>query len=364
MNILLEPARLGDLTLKNRIVMAPMTRARAESARVPNDLMAEYYAQRATAGLILTEATVVSPQGIGYADTPGVWSAEQVEGWKKTTAAVHAKGGLIFLQLWHVGRISDPMFLNGELPVAPSAIAAKGNVSLVRPEKAFVVPRALERSEIPGIVEAFRVGAQNAKRAGFDGVEIHGANGYLPDQFLQSSTNKRTDDYGGPVENRAKFLLEAVDAAVSVWGPSRVGVHLAPRCDAHDMGDANPQETFGYVARELGRRKIAFIFLRESQGDGYLTPFLKEQFGGTVIANQGLTPKRAESLLQEKKADLAAFGMLYISNPDFVERVRLGGPFNKTDTSTMYAKGATGYSDYPFLTEAASTCAGGEAGLS
>lgn len=349
MNNLLEPARLGPFTLKNRIVMAPMTRARAEAARIPNDLMAEYYAQRATAGLILTEATVVSPQGIGYADTPGIWSQEQVEGWKKTTAAVHRKGGLIFLQLWHVGRISDPMFLNGELPVAPSAIAPKGEVSLVLPKKAFVVPRALERSEIPGIIEAFRVGAQNAKLAGFDGVEIHGANGYLPDQFLQSSTNKRTDDYGGPIENRAKFLLQAVDAAVSVWGPDRVGVHLAPRADAHDMGDENLKETFGYVARELGKRKIAFIFLRESQGEGYLTPYLKAQFGGTVIANQGLTPKLAETLVQEKKADLTAFGMLYISNPDLVERIRAGGPFNETKASTIYAQGATGYTDYPFL---------------
>lgn len=353
MNTLLEPARLGDLTLKNRIVMAPLTRARAGAARVPNDLMAQYYGQRADAGLILTEATVVSPQGIGYADTPGIWSQEQVEGWKKTTAAVHRKGGLIFLQLWHVGRISDPMFLNGELPVAPSAIAAKGNVSLVRPEKAFVVPRALERPEIPGIIEAYRAGARNAKLAGFDGVEIHGANGYLPDQFLQSSTNKRTDDYGGPVKNRAKFLLEAVDAAVAVWGADRVGVHLSPRADAHDMGDEDLKGTFGYVARELGKRELAFIFLRESQGEGYLTPYLKAQFGGTVVANQGLTPELAETLVQEKKADLVSFGMLYISNPDLVERVRAGGPFNKTDPSTIYAKGATGYSDYPFLSGAA-----------
>ncbi len=352
MNTLLESARLGDLTLRNRIVMAPMTRARAGASRVPNDLMAEYYGQRAGAGLILTEATVVSPQGIGYADTPGIWSAEQVEGWKKTTAAVHRKGGLIFMQLWHVGRISDPMFLNGALPVAPSAIAAKGEVSLVRPKKAFVVPRALERSEIPGIIEAFRTGAQNAKLAGFDGVEIHGANGYLPDQFLQSSTNKRADDYGGPVENRAKFLLQAVDAAVSVWGPSRVGVHLSPRADAHDMGDENLKETFGYAARELGKRKIAFIFLREAQGEGYLTPYLKSQFGGTVIANQGLTPTLAETLLREKKADLVSFGMLYIPNPDLVERIRAGGPFNEPKVAAIYAGGSEGYSDYPVLSSA------------
>ena len=349
MNLLLEPARLGDLPLKNRVVMAPLTRARALPSRIPNDLMALYYSQRANAGLILTEATVVSPQGIGYADTPGIWSPEQVEGWKKTTAAVHAKGGLIFLQLWHVGRVSHPMFLNGELPVAPSAIAPRGFVSLVRPKTRFVVPRALERAEIPGIVESFRKGAENAKLAGFDGVEVHGANGYLLDQFLQSSTNRRTDDYGGPVENRARLLLEATDAAVSVWGPDRVGVHLAPRADAHDMGDEDLKGTFGYVAGELGKRKLAFLFLRDGQGEGYLTPYLKERFGGTVIANQGLTPELAEALVREKKADLVSFGTLYISNPDLVERIRAGGPFSQPDTATMYAGGAAGYSDYPAL---------------
>jgi 2,4-dienoyl-CoA reductase-like NADH-dependent reductase (Old Yellow Enzyme family) len=353
MNSLLSPVRLGDLTLKNRVVMAPMTRARALASRIPNDTMALYYAQRASAGLILTEATVVSAQGIGYAETPGIWSDAQVEGWKKTTAAVHAKGGVIFLQLWHVGRISDPMFLNGELPVAPSAIAAKGHVSLVRPQKNFVTPRALERSEIAGIVEDFRKGAQNAKRAGFDGVEIHGANGYLVDQFLQSSTNHRTDDYGGSVENRARFLLEVTDAAISVWGPDRVGVHLAPRADAHDMGDADLKGTFGHAVRELGKRKIAFIFLRDGQGDGYLTPYLKEQFGGTVIANQGLTPELAATLVSEKKADLVAFGMLYIPNPDLVERIRLGGPYNTPDKATIYGGGAAGYSDYPTLASTA-----------
>ncbi len=349
MNTLFSSARLGDLTLKNRIVMAPMTRARALASRIPNDLMAQYYAQRADAGLILTEATVVSPQGIGYADTPGIWSDAQVEGWKKTTAAVHAKGGVIFLQLWHVGRVSDPMFLGGALPVAPSAIAPKGHVSLVRPQKPFVTPRALERSEIAGIVEDFRKAAANAKLAGFDGVEIHGANGYLVDQFLQSKTNRRTDDYGGSVENRARFLLEVADAAVSVWGPDRVGMHLAPRADAHDMGDDDLKGTFGYVARELGRRKLAFLFLRDGQGDGYLTPHLKEQFGGTVIANQGLTPELAEKILTEKKADLAAFGMLYIPNPDLVARIRAGGPYNEPDKATIYAGGAAGYTDYPTL---------------
>src|SRR5580698_7600592 len=239
MTKLFEPIRLGDLELPNRIIMAPLTRSRAGSSRIANPLMAEYYSQRASAGLILTEATVVSPMGIGYADTPGVWSDEQVEGWKLTTRAVHAAGGKIFLQLWHVGRISDPVFLNGQKPVAPSAVAAKGNVSLLRPERPFSVPRPLDTHEIAEIIAAFRKGAENAQRAGFDGVELHGANGYLLDQFLQDSTNLLTDEYGGSLENRARVLLEATDAAISVWGAQRVGVHLAPRADAHGMGDSN-----------------------------------------------------------------------------------------------------------------------------
>src|SRR5271170_4098173 len=236
---LFEPLKVGDLHVPNRIFMAPLTRSRAGLERLPNHLMAQYYAQRASAGLIVSEATVVSPLGIGYADTPGIWSLEQVEGWRLTTRAVHAAGGRIFLQLWHVGRVSDPSFLDGALPVAPSAVAAKGNVSLVRPETPFVTPRALARREIPDIVEEFRKGAQNAQLAGFDGVELHGANGYLLDQFLQDGCNLRTDEYGGPIENRARLMLEAVDAAISVWGPGRVGVLLARRGDAHSMGDSD-----------------------------------------------------------------------------------------------------------------------------
>ncbi|HEX8404470.1 MAG TPA: alkene reductase, partial [Duganella sp.] len=249
---LFDPITIGDLTLKNRIIMAPLTRARAiGGARVPNALMAKYYEQRATAGLILSEATSVSPQGVGYADTPGLWSDEQVEGWKEVTAAVHGAGGLIFAQLWHVGRISDPELLDGEAPVAPSAIAAAGHVSLLRPMRAYPVPRALETAELAGIVAAYQSAAENAKKAGFDGVEVHGANGYLLDQFLQDKTNQRTDNYGGPVENRARLLLEVTDACIAVWGADRVGMHLAPRRDSHDMGDSDPAATFGYVAREL-----------------------------------------------------------------------------------------------------------------
>ncbi|MGE8682404.1 MAG: alkene reductase, partial [Achromobacter marplatensis] len=278
MSSLFEPLRAGDLTLRNRIVMAPLTRQRANEGRVPSDLMVEYYSQRADAGMILTEATSVTPQGVGYADTPGLWSTEQVKGWRKVTSAVHAKDGLIVAQLWHVGRISDPVFLNGELPVAPSAIAAGGHVSLVRPKRPYVTPRALETAEIPGVVEAYRHGAKMAQESGFDGVEVHAANGYLLDQFLQDSTNLRTDQYGGSLENRARLLLEVVDACIEVWGAGRVGVHLSPRGDSHTMGDSDPAATFTYVATELGKRGIAFICAREHEGEDSLGPKLKAAF--------------------------------------------------------------------------------------
>lgn len=347
---LFDPLTLGELQLPNRIIMAPLTRARSGPTRVPNALMAEYYRQRAGAGLILTEATVVSPQGVGYADTPGIWSQEQVEGWKHVTRAVHADGGRIFLQLWHVGRISHPVFLNGELPVAPSALAPKGHVSLLRPETAYVVPRALRRDELPGIVEAFKSGAQNAQAAGFDGVELHGANGYLLDQFLQDSSNKRDDDYGGSIESRARLLLEATDAAISVWGAGRVGMHLAPRGDAHDIGDANPAATFGYVARELGKRRIAFICAREYVGPDSLGPQLKAAFGGAYIANEKFTRETAQQALSDGWADAVAFGKLIISNPDLPQRFKLGAPFNEPQPMpTFYGGGAQGYTDYPAL---------------
>ncbi|MEY4640499.1 MAG: hypothetical protein RLZZ227_493 [Pseudomonadota bacterium] len=349
MPTLFDPLQVGDVLIANRIVMAPLTRARAGASRIPNDLMAEYYRQRASTGLIITEATVVSAQGIGYADTPGIWSQQQIEGWKKVTQAVHAEGGKIFLQLWHVGRISHPLFLNGELPVAPSALAPEGRVSLVRPETPYVVPRALRREELPGIVEAFRTGAQNAQLAGFDGVELHGANGYLLDQFLQDGSNKRTDDYGGSVENRARLLLEATDAAISVWGAGRVGVHLAPRGDAHSMGDSSPAATFGYVARELGKRRIAFICAREHLGPDSLGPQLKKEFGGVYIANEQFTFDSAQQALAEGRADAVAFGRLIIANPDLVKRFRLAAPLNELRPDTLYANGAEGYSDYAVL---------------
>ncbi|MEO9335769.1 alkene reductase [Ectopseudomonas guguanensis] len=349
MPTLFDPIQIGDLQLNNRIIMAPLTRCRADEGRVPNALMAEYYVQRASAGLIISEATAVTPMGVGYPNTPGIWSDEQVRGWHNVTQAVHANGGKIVLQLWHVGRISDPIYLNGELPVAPSAIQPAGHVSLVRPIKEFVTPRALETEEIADIVEAYRQGAENAKAAGFDGVEIHGANGYLLDQFLQSSTNQRTDRYGGSVENRARLLLEVTDAAISVWGAGRVGVHLAPRADAHDMGDANRAETFGYVARELGKRGIAFICAREKEGNDSLTPQLKKEFGGVFIANERFTKEQANAWLAEGKADAVAFGIPFIANPDLPERLQQDAALNEPHPETFYGSGPVGYIDYPRL---------------
>jgi N-ethylmaleimide reductase len=350
MTTLFDPIKVGSLELPNRIIMAPLTRSRAAGAgRVPNALMAEYYVQRASAGLILSEATSVTPMGVGYADTPGIWSDEQVEGWKQVTEAVHAAGGRIFLQLWHVGRVSDPIFLNGELPVAPSAIQPQGHVSLVRPTKPYVTPRALALGEIPGIVAAFRKGAENAKKAGFDGVEIHGANGYLLDQFLQDSTNQRTDAYGGPIENRARLMLEVTDACIDVWGAGRVGMHLAPRRDAHDMGDSAPLDTFGHVARELGKRGIAFICAREAIGADRLGPQLKRIFGGVYIANEKMTKESAEQLLTSGDADAFAFGQWFIANPDLPERLKRNAPLNAPRPDKFYGTSAEGYTDYPAL---------------
>ncbi|MFC4166271.1 alkene reductase [Teichococcus aestuarii] len=349
MPTLFDPIRLGAIEAPNRIIMAPLTRSRATPDRVPTPMMRDYYVQRASAGLILSEATSVTPMGVGYANTPGIWSEAQVEGWKMITDAVHAAGGRIMLQLWHVGRISDPIFLDGALPVAPSAIQPAGHVSLVRPQRPYVTPRALETDEIPGIVAAYRRGAENAQRAGFDGVEIHGANGYLLDQFLQDSTNRRTDEYGGPVENRARLMLEVTDAAIGVWGADRVGMHLAPRADSHDMGDSDRLATFGYVARELGRRKIAFLFAREHEAPDRIGPQLRAAFGGPFIANERFSPEQAAADLAEGRADAISFGLKFIANPDLPERLRLGAPLNEVNRDTLYAGGAEGYVDYPAL---------------
>jgi 2,4-dienoyl-CoA reductase-like NADH-dependent reductase (Old Yellow Enzyme family) len=368
---LFDPLQCGDIPLPNRILMAPLTRQRATpDTRVPTDLQVEYYRQRADAGLIFSEATSVTPMGVGYAATPGIWSDEQVEGWKKVTKAVHAAGGRIVLQLWHVGRISDPVFLNGAVPEAPSAVRPAGFVSLVRPQREFVTPRALELPEITAILAAYRKGAENAKTAGFDGVHIHGANGYLLDQFLQDSTNHRTDAYGGTLQKRARLMLEVADACAEVWGSGRVGMHLAPRMDSHDMGDSDRLGTFTYVARELGRRGLGWIAAREQVIDAdsrpvdsegrpkevrnpeSIGPKLKEAFGGVYIANEGFTYEGAQKALVDGWADAVAFGKLFIANPDLVTRFRTGASLNSWNTETFYFGGEKGYIDYPMLAPA------------
>jgi 2,4-dienoyl-CoA reductase-like NADH-dependent reductase (Old Yellow Enzyme family) len=346
---LLDPIQIGDISLPNRVIMAPLTRLRGTPDHIPTQLMVDYYTQRASAGLIISEGTPVLPQGVGYANVPGIWLPQQVEAWKLVTSSVHNAGGRIFAQLWHVGRISDPRFLEGQLPVAPSSIQPAGHVSLVRPMAEYVTPRALETSEIPGIVEGFRKGAENAKLAAFDGVEIHGANGYLIDQFLQDGSNHRTDEYGGSIENRARLMLEVADAAISVWGAKRVGMHLAPRGDSQDMHDSNPAATFGYVARELGKRGLAFLLAREYFGPDRLGPQLKKQFGGVYIVNERYTRAQAEQVIQDGEADAVAFGQLFIANPDLPARFAKNASLTAPDPSTFFSPGPHGYTDYPTL---------------
>ena len=346
-----SPIQFGELKLKNRVVMAPLTRSRATADRVPTELMAEYYAQRASAGLIIAEATVISEEANGYEKTPGLFTDAQVEGWKKVTDAVHAKDGLIVSQLWHVGRVSHPDLLNGETPVSASAVQQTGHVSLLRPKRPYVLPRALEISEIHTIIEQFKQAAIRAKEAGFDGVELHAANGYLIDQFLQTKTNLREDEYGGSVENRARFLLEVVDALIEVWGAGRVGVHLAPRGDEHDMGDHDPRETFGYAMEQLGQRQIAFFFTREYLAEDSMSEYLKERSNGVAyIANMKLDRSSALDLLSSEKADAVSFGKAYIANPDLFERLVIDAEMNELKLENMLGTDvAEGYIDYPFL---------------
>ena len=346
-----QPLQIGDVTLSNRVVMAPLTRMRAFEGRAPGDLQVEHYRQRASAGLIVTEATSVTPMGVGYPNTPGIWSAEQIAGWKRVTQAVHEAGGKIAMQLWHVGRISDPELLDGKQPVAPSAIAAEGDVNVLRPKRPYPVPRALETAEIAGIVQDFVQAARNAKEAGFDMIEVHAANGYLFDQFLHDGSNQRTDQYGGSLENRARFLLETLDALAQVWPAQRIGVHLSPGGTVHSMRDHDPHALFTYLAEQISQRKLGFIFAREPLVDGVqpIGQHMRKLYQGTFIANDSMTAEQAQAVLARGDADAVAFGRWFIANPDLPARLVQGAPLNALKAATIYSPDATGYNDYPTL---------------
>ncbi|MEN5258383.1 alkene reductase [Pseudomonas protegens] len=349
-NLLTSPAQIGTLSLKNHMVMAPLTRSWAGEGDAPTPTVVEYYRQGAGAGLIITEGSQVSAQGKGYIRTPGIFTTEQIEGWKQVTDAVHAEGGRIFLQLWHVGRLSHSLVqLNNELPVAPSAIKADGEIYTSDGLKSYELPRALTLDEIPDVIADFRQGAENAKRAGFDGAEIHGANGYLIDQFLRDGTNSRTDVYGGSVENRARFFKEVVESVIEVFGVSRVGVRLSPIFNYFSMRDSDPQATFNYVANMLRRYGLAYVHVVELGAGAFNFRDLKRRFGGRYIANGGYDAQRAEKALSSGDADLVSFGTAFLANPDLVERFKQGSALNEADPATFYQGEERGYTDYPTL---------------
>jgi len=366
MTKLFSATQVGTLNLTHRVVLAPLTRLRTETGDVPGDLMVEYYTQRATqGGLLIAEATSVSPMGIAYALAPGIYTDAQVAGWKRVTDAVHAKGASIYLQIWHGGRQAHPGNLDGAQPVAPSAIRGEEK-SVIRDGDSIaevdqVVPRALRLEEIPGVIEEFRRGAERAKAAGFDGVELHGANGYLPDQFLQDGSNHRDDAYGGPIGNRARFMLEVVEALVSVWGGNRVAVRISPSGQFGTMSDSNPAATFGYLAEALNRFGLAYLHVIEPRIRGYedielnvpavASKSLRGIFKGPILAAGGFSRDTAEEILAAGDADLVAFGRLFISNPDLPERLRSGAPLNDYDRNTFYGGRGEGYVDYSFLGE-------------
>ncbi|KDB08966.1 12-oxophytodienoate reductase [Burkholderia sp. lig30] len=352
-NHLLSPVQLGNLSLRNRAVMPPLTRSRADDGDVPGQLVVEYYRQRADAGLIITEGSQISAQGKGYPRTPGIFTPEQIAGWKAVTEAVHKKGGRIFLQLWHVGRLSHSAVQPGrELPVAPSAIPATGEIFTTEGMKPYETPHALTTAEIREIVGDFQRAAENAKAAGFDGVEVHAANGYLIDQFLRSGTNTRTDEYGGSIENRTRFLQEVLDAVIPVFGAERVGVRISPRFNVFSMSDSDPQATFGYVAEALRPYGLAYLHVVELGEESFDFRTLKQRFGGTYIANGGYTSETANAAIHAGDADLVSFGTLFLSNPDLIQRFTAGGPFNAPDSSTFYQGEERGYIDYPTLEQA------------
>lgn len=356
---LFTPIKLGSIELKNRIVMAPLTRNRASRpGNVPSDMNALYYAQRATAGLIITEATPISPMGHGYPATPGIHTAAQVEGWKKVTGAVHKKGGKIFLQLWHVGRISHPSLLpDNALPVAPSAIKPAGQAITYQGMQDFVTPRALAVEELPGIVAEYIQAAKNALEAGFDGVEIHSANGYLLDQFLRDGTNKRTDNYGGSFANRTRLLLEVVQAVAAVVGADKMGVRISPLNPFNDISDSDPQALFNYVASALNPFNLAYLHVVEGGSHGLAVPAfdfveLRKHFNGAYMANLSYDKARGNAALVAGNADLIAYGALYVANPDLVERFAKDAPLNVPDQNTFYGGDEKGYIDYPTLQKA------------
>lgn len=359
---LFDQVELGPYTLANRIVMAPLTRSRADDEGVPGDLQAAYYAQRATAGLIISEATNISAQGKGYIRTPGIWSPEQVAGWQKTTSAVHAKGGRIFLQLWHVGRVSHPdLQPGGALPVAPSAVRAEGVQAYTQHGfKALETPRALDLEEIPGIVAQYAHGARCAQEAGFDGVEVHAANGYLLQQFLSDKTNKRNDRYGGSIENRTRLVVEIVDAVTRVWNSNQVGIRLSPLTKFSDIGDSDPEPLYASLIEQLNPFGLAYIHVVEGDTGGARHPKggfdlqkLRRAFRGLYIANNGFDLKLALEAREKDLADLICFGRPFISNPDLVERLRTGVPLTPPDQETFYAGEARGYTDYPMASQSA-----------
>ncbi|MDZ7921548.1 alkene reductase [Rhodoferax sp.] len=339
-----------ELTFKNRVFMAPMTRGRSKD-QVANDLTASYYAQRASAGLIFTEGTQISAQAVGWTNTPGIYTPEQIAGWKKVTQAVHEADGLIFAQLWHTGRASHPDFHGGQLPVAPSAVPFNSQAFTPEGVKPSVMPRELTIDEIKATIADYEKAAQSAKDAGFDGVEVHGANGYLPAQFLEDGPNKRTDEYGGTIEKRARFLLEATDAAIKVFGPERVSVRLSPRIPYNDMGDSNLEQTYMFAVEALEKKKVGILHFMEPaalpEGVKLLAPEARKRFSGLLVLNVGYDQKSAEQALQTGLADAITFGTLFIANPDLPERFRVNAQLATADTATYYSGSENGYTDYP-----------------
>ena len=352
---LFSPAKLGSIALKNRIVMAPLTRNRAGEAGVPQDLNVTYYAQRASAGLIVTEATPISRMGHGYPGLPGIYTDEQVAGWKKITEAVHAKGGTIVIQLWHVGRISHPTLLNGALPVAPSAIKPAGKAFTYQGLVDYVEPRALDANELPAIVQDYVYATQCALKAGFDGVEIHAANGYLLDQFLRDGSNKRTDNYGGSFENRARLLLEVTKAVVETAGADRVGIRISPVNPFNNMHDSNPQALFNYVAEQLNQFNLAYLHAVEGgihgvgKADAFDFEQMRKLYKGAYMANLSYDKVRGNAAIASGHADVIAYGVPFIANPDLVERYKTDAALNEADSKSFYGGTEKGYTDYPFL---------------